>query len=40
MLAAWFRVVYAGIFVVAIAQLAGVLRLLPEEARALIFHPR
>lgn len=30
MLAATFRVAYAGIFVVAIAQLAGVLRLLPE----------
>ena len=30
MLTAWFRLAYAGIFVVAIAQLAGVLRLLPE----------
>ena len=30
MLAAWFRVVYAAIFAVAIAQLAGVLRLLPQ----------
>jgi len=30
MLAALFRVVYAGIFVVAIAQLVGILRLLPE----------
>lgn len=34
MLAAWFRVAYAGIFVVAIAQLAGVLRLLPEAGDA------
>ncbi len=30
MLAAGFRVVFAGIFIVAIAELAGVLRLLPE----------
>jgi Domain of unknown function (DUF4386) len=30
MLAAWFRVVYAAIFAVAIAQLVGMLRLLPE----------
>lgn len=30
MLAAWFRVAYAAIFAVAIAQLAGVLRLLPQ----------
>jgi hypothetical protein len=30
MLTAWFRIVYAGIFIVAIGQLAGVLRLLPE----------
>lgn len=30
MLTAWFRLAYAGIFVVAIAQLAGVLCLLPE----------
>lgn len=34
MLAAWFRVAYAGIFVVAIAELAGVLRLLPEREDA------
>lgn len=34
MLAAWFRVLYAGIFVVAIAQLVGVLRLLPEAENA------
>lgn len=32
--AAWFRVAYAGIFVVAIAQLVGVLRLLPASADA------
>jgi hypothetical protein len=30
MLAAWFRLAYAAVFAVAIAQLAGVLRLLPE----------
>lgn len=34
MLAALFRLVYAGIFVVAIAQLAGVVRLLPEAEDA------
>ena len=34
MLTAWFRLAYAAIFVVAIAQLAGVLRLLPEVGHA------
>ena len=34
MLTAWFRLAYAAIFVVAIAQLAGVLRLLPDVGHA------
>ena len=34
MLAAWFRVAYGALFVVAIAQLSGVLRLLPEAGGA------
>lgn len=34
MLTAWFRLAYAAIFVVAIAQLAGVLRLLPGAGSA------
>lgn len=39
MLAAWFRVVYAGIFVVAISQLVGILHLLNNEVYSAVFSP-
>lgn len=37
LLAAWFRIVYAGVFLVAISQLVGVLRLLGDEGYLAVF---
>lgn len=37
LLAAWFRIVYAGVFVVAIGQLVGILRLLDDESHLQAF---
>ena len=39
LLAAWFRIVYAGVWLVAVGQLAGVLRLLSDDAYLTAFSP-
>jgi hypothetical protein len=37
MLAAWFRIVFAGVFLVAVGELVGVLRLLTDHAHLAVF---
>jgi hypothetical protein len=40
MLAAWFRIVFAGVFLVAVGELVGVLRLLGDQASLTVFDER
>jgi Domain of unknown function (DUF4386) len=40
MLAAWFRIVFAGVFLVAVAELVGVLHLLSNDSPLAVFDPR
>jgi hypothetical protein len=40
MLAAWFRIVFAGVFLVAVSELVGVLRLLGDQPYLAVFDPR